>query len=363
MIARMEIHRQHSLRRHVAVLKIISVVVLVTAMASWAASSLSSAQTDPSAQPPPASANSLDKQWAYLQNLQIADVGADAFVQGYEEFIANAGNDPRKIDAMLLLASTFSTVSIPEKGIAPDAVQALKWYQRAAQTANPETEQWKTAQRAYAMAIVMEDNNAARSLLENVLTRVRPGSGEEVEVELELLYTYKPQEVASADVQARRLLDWYRGHKPSEDWKDKRKADVAISGAAYEIIEKWRTAPLPIQDRIKGIKNLQDAYTQNPDIQSASARAINDLGGEISEGANVYLQQHVKTLQPVATVAPLPDDARPAPSSKIPNPKVSPSLGAQIATPYMGMAAGTASVVLAGVLCWRLIRARDSHAR
>lgn len=79
------------------------------------------------AQPGSGSADPFDVRLDYLRRQNLAVVGRDAKVAGYQKLIEEHAADPRVADAMLDVAHLMENED-PETGLRPDPASALRWF-------------------------------------------------------------------------------------------------------------------------------------------------------------------------------------------------------------------------------------------
>jgi hypothetical protein len=190
--------------------------------------------------------NSVDDELKRLGDLQVAVVGREAVVKGYEAVLEKIGNDPRAAGVMLRLASVYGTVAIPDKGITPDPVAAEKWLRRAAETADVGSETWKEAQFEWAATLKWERGSGgpeqARAVLQKVAEQFPDDALLQMRVEQEVAFTYIGEDIHEVERHARQVTErWSRLKATAKDAVTNREADSLAVNVVGVTLEAWKT--------------------------------------------------------------------------------------------------------------------------
>jgi hypothetical protein len=219
----------------------------------------------------------FDSQLEYLRRQWMPDVGKDAVVDAFKDFIEEYQDDPRVAKAMLHLAGLMEN-SDPQKGIYPDRAAALGWYRKAAGRAVPGSETWIKAQFMVQGRVVYSSPAEARGILKQVAAHAQGDSLTLARVE-SALYTVcrSEDDLDGAERHCRRILSWYDdpARIPTEPLR-KRDLDMLIASCASAMMEALRVAPMPKADRAKRIQGLMRDYGFQS-LEDAGTEALKEL--------------------------------------------------------------------------------------
>ncbi len=218
----------------------------------------------------------------FLHTQNIGEVGREAVVKAYEEFISEYADDPRVAEAMHRLGHRYLNV-IPALGIAREPESAMRWFRKAAATATPGSEIWVKCQ------FTLSDRSSAlpdaRQILIDVAARVKGDSLTLAKVEHRLQrLCVKEGDVDAAEVHCRRLLEWYRdpARIPKESGA-KADLDSTRRGAGKGMLNALaRARKYSKAERAERIQALVDEYASGV-MTKYGKRALRDLAARAEE--------------------------------------------------------------------------------
>jgi hypothetical protein len=205
--------------------------------------------------------DALAVEFEAIRRTDLQKVGRDVVVHQYEQFIARAGDDPRRVDAMLAIAGIYRSIAIPEQGIKQDPEAALHWARKAVAAAKVGSPQWVEGNFAVAGHLRWTAAPEARRLYGSVAETLPNNPLVQIQVESHLMGTYDSKDLDKIEEHAYRILGWYDDPKRIPKYPDeKREVDGAIINAFENLADSIFESDLSGEQKLAKLDKLLKQY-------------------------------------------------------------------------------------------------------
>jgi hypothetical protein len=103
-----------------------------------------------------------------ISQLDLTKLGIIPSIKAYRKLIDDNPTDPRRAEAMVKIATLYSTIANPALNIKPDDELAYEWLKKADDAATPSSPVWNTTHLALAHWLPMKDVKESHRLIDEV---------------------------------------------------------------------------------------------------------------------------------------------------------------------------------------------------